>query len=80
MDDVWHDVEFVLGLVMSKKGPRAWKIWSRGKPEGSLDADVRLVRVKLEVPESMWMLPAIRGKLKSELKAEYEAFMEEING
>lgn len=82
MSDYWHEVEFVIGLEAKKTGSRIDRInlydtWVT-QPRGSVDPDVRLFRVKLEVPESNWKLPVLRGKVKSELKQEYEMFVEEM--
>lgn len=83
-DDVWHDVEFVLGLKAKNNVKGEINrvdfagAWARG-PSGNLDAETRLIEVRLQVPESHWKLPAIRGKLRSELTEEYEAFLESLS-
>lgn len=83
VDDVWHEVEFVLGLqARTKTNGDIERIdfggaWARG-PSTSVGPETRLLRVRLEVPESHWKLPAIRGKLKSDLSEEYVAFLEQM--
>ncbi len=83
LEDEYFVVEFVIGIeALFKEGrelvaPRFTDAWRTG-PKGSRDANERLLRVKIEVPMSMWLLPAIRGKIKSDLQEEYQMFMEEI--
>lgn len=84
-EDVWHEVEFVIGLQARTKTNGDiervdfYDAWARG-PSGSVGPETRLLHVKLEVPESHWRLPAVRGKLKSDLSEEYVAFLEQMNG
>ncbi len=76
--DVWHELEFLIAVEMNEDygTVKFHQAWAR-KPSKDLPTNVRMIKVKLEVPESMWKLPAIRGKMKSDLKEEYEAFLKE---
>jgi len=81
MEDVWHDVEFYLAIRLDEeKGVASlYQAWRR-KPDKDLPASVKVLKVKLEMPESMWRLPILRGKMKSDLKEEYDLFLEEMEG
>ena len=78
MDDVWHKLEFLIAVEMNEdyETVKFHQAWLKA-PSKDLPSNVRLIKVALEVPESMWRLPAIRGKMKSDLKEEYDAFIEE---
>lgn len=84
MTDYWHEVEFIVGLrAVTRTNGTIERVdfqdaWVRGPNSAVLAPETRLVRVKLEVPESHWKLPAVRGKLKSDLSEEYSAFLEEM--
>ena len=78
MEDVWHEVEFHIAVKLTDdRGAKFYSAWSK-EPDRDLPANVKLLRVKLKLPESMWRLPVLRGTVKSDLKQEYEMFMEEI--
>jgi hypothetical protein len=84
VSDIFYDVDFVVGVQaeFDEYGtaltlPRFTEAWTSG-PAGSRDANERLVRVKIEVPQSMWRLPMLRGKMKSDLNEEFEAWIEEV--
>lgn len=79
MEDVWHELEFLVAVELNEDYNTAkfHQAWARA-PSKDLPTSVKLIRVKLEVPESMWRLPTIRGKMKSDLKDEFDAFIEEI--
>lgn len=80
MKDVWHGVEFYVAIRLDdEKGAKFFQAWRR-KPDKDLPANVKVLKVKLEMPESMWTLPILRGKMKSDLKEEYELFLEEMEG
>lgn len=77
MKDVWHEIEFHLGMKRTSTGEvRFYRAWL-GEPE-SIDASIRVLKVRLQIPESMWELPTIRGKVKSDLKEEYDMFLTEL--
>ena len=80
MEDVWHEVEFYIAIrLYEDKGARFYSAWSN-EPGRDLPSDVKLMKVRLKVPESMWKLPILRGTVKSDLAEEYELFMEEMKG
>jgi hypothetical protein len=83
-NDVFYEVDFVVGIEATFDDygtatllPRFSDAWSSG-PQGQRNAEERLVRVKIEVPQSMWRLPMLRGKMKSDLNEEFQAWVEEI--
>lgn len=78
MKDQHVEVEFLLGLRQRPKGKvTAFKIWTRSAP-GTLAGDERVLRVKLQVPLSLWAYPGMKGRLESRLEEEFEAFLEEM--
>ena len=77
MKDVWHTVEFCL-VLKDDDGVIRFSSASRNMPGRDIKTEERVIQVQLEVPESMFRLPLIRGKLKSVLAEEYQAFMEEM--
>jgi len=79
--DVWVEVEFTIGVRQTKRGDgsHTYKLdgaW-QDKPN-YLDKEIRLVRVKLDVPESLWGMPQVKGRLESRLHEEWEALLEEM--
>lgn len=78
MEEVWHEIEFFISIRLHEdRGAKFYSAWAN-EPDRDLPANVKLMRVKLKLPESMWRLPVLRGTVKSDLKEEYELFMEEI--
>ena len=78
MDEVWHEAGFYIAIRLHEdKGAKFYSAWAN-EPDRDLPANVKLLRMKLKLPESMWKLPVLRGTVKSDLKQEYELFMEEI--
>lgn len=79
MTEEYHKVEFLLGLKRSAKGVVAFNVWSTKRGPELLNAGARVVKVTMEVPESLWAFPDVKGRLESTLKKEMEAFIKVVN-
>ncbi len=82
-NDVWHTMTATIGIkaIRDKKGNiksvGGIKIW-KDRPE-FIDRDVRLLRVKIEIPESFFGFEAeVRGRIESKLTEEFTALVEEL--
>ena len=80
IDETFYEVNFVLGLRKSTtaKGVTTVRAFRASTTEpNKLEVNERLLRVKIDVPESLWAMPVIKGRLESRLIEEFEAFIEE---
>jgi hypothetical protein len=82
-DEPFHEVEFLVGIKAeySKDGTirlvKPTKLWQT-KPQ-VIPGNVRLLRVKIEVPESFFAVTAtVKGRIESRLQEEYVALIEEL--
>ncbi len=82
-DEPYHEVEFTVGIkatrnpdgtVKSVKGSHLWQ----DLPD-HVGKDERLLRVKVEVPESFFAVATqVKGRIESRLEEEYVALIEEL--
>lgn len=82
-DEPFHTVEFTVGIkatrnpngtIKSVKGSHLWQ----DLPD-RVGKDERLLRVKVEVPESFFSITTkVKGRIESRLEEEYVALIEEL--
>jgi len=80
-DEPFHEVEFTVGLqanfnrdgtIKSVKGSNLWQ-----DMPNFVNSDTRLLRVKIEIPESFFAVTAsVKGRIESRLEKDFEALME----
>lgn len=75
-EDSYQELTFLLGIKKTNKGLSASNVWNRSRPKNT-DEEERLIWVTLEIPESLWAYPKLKGKLESRLEEEFQAFLVE---
>jgi len=76
-DDVYHELNFLLGIRKTDKGLSASGVWNKRTPE-SPGPDERFVEVTLDIPESLWAHPRLKGRMESRLENEFKTWLTEL--
>lgn len=75
--DVYNEVTFILGLKKTNKGVTTSGVWNKLGP-ASPSSDERFVQVTLEIPESLWAHPKMKGRMESKLEEDFEGWIKDL--
>jgi hypothetical protein len=78
-EDVYNELTFLLGVKKTRGGLSTTGVWNKRGPENPGPED-RFIEVTLEIPESLWARPRMKGRMESRLEEDYVDWIKDLKG
>jgi hypothetical protein len=76
-EDVYNELTFLLGIKKTRTGLSTTGVWNKRAPENPGPED-RYIEVTLEIPESLWARPRMKGRMESRLEEDYVDWIKDL--